>query len=112
MIEFSNYGQERDLNCTAKEMEVFDIIRNVCDDIGLDSEALQFVRKSSDYVSVVMESSCGYGLMDVARVKFTDRAKWIKIGPRFAKVPLSCPDDVETMTDQIEAAYKFNEPYM
>ena len=108
----SNYGQERDLKCTEQEREIFDIIRSLCDDENLDSDNIKLMRKSGSYVSAVMPSSQGYGEMDLARIKFTDRAKWIKLAPDFDKVTISDPEDVAKMDEDVRAAYRFNEPYL
>ena len=35
-IKFA-YGQERDLNCTDAELDIFHIIRSVCDDDNCDA---------------------------------------------------------------------------
>ena len=111
-MEFANYGQTRDVNCTEAEAEIFHIIRSRCDDVNLDSRVLKLVRKSDSYVSAVMESSGDYGLLDVARFKYTDRAKWIKFAPGFEKIPLHYIEDVARMIDEISAAYQYNVPFL
>ena len=108
----SNYGQERDANCTEQEREIYDIIRSLLDDYNLESDVLRLVRKSDSYVSAVMESSGDYGLMDLARIKYTDRVKWIKIGPDFEKIALHDTEDVTKYADELCGAYRFNEPYL
>lgn len=111
-LKFANHGQERDLICTEQEREIFEIIKCVCDADGLDSELIQLVRKSDNYVSVVMPSSKGYGDMDLARMKFTNRAKWIQLAPEFNKVKITDPEDVSVMAEDVRNAYRFNEPYL
>lgn len=111
-LKISNYGQNRAVDCTDEEREIYDIIRSLLDDYNLESDVLRLVRKSDSYVSAVMESSGDYGEMDLVRFKFTPRAKWIKFGPNFDKVALKDPEDVAGMTDAIYAAYLFNEPYL
>lgn len=108
----SNYGQERELVCTEEEREIFDIIRSLCDDYNLESSVLKLVRKSDDYVSAVMPSSQGYGLMDLARIKYTNRAKWIKLCPEFDRIELFSPEDVSSLVDDICRAYIFNQKYL
>lgn len=110
-IKVTGNGEERDLICTEEEREVFDIIRSLIDDNGFDSNRLKLVRKSDNYISAVMPSD-GYGLMDVARIKYTNRAKWIKICPEFDIIPLANPEDVTKYEDEICNAYRFNEPYL
>ena len=111
-FKISNYGQERDLVCTEQEREIFNIIVQICKDAGLDTSMLFLVRKSDDYVSAVMRANNNYGDMDVARIKYTPRAKWIKTHPRFEKVKLSSPDDVWNQSENIVSIYHFNEPYL
>ena len=111
-FKFANYGQTRDVDCTDQEQEIFDTIRSLLDDYNLDSEVLRLVRKSDSYVSACMESSGDYGLMDLARIKYTSRAKWIKICPKFEKIELHGPEDVTQYIDELCAAYRFNEPYL
>ena len=110
-VVIANYGQERDLRCTEQEQEIFNVIRSLIDDDGLDSERLELVRKSNDYVSAVMRSSGGNPL-DVARIKFTSRAKWIRIGPGFEKIQLKTTEDVSQYAESLCKAYRFNEPYL
>lgn len=112
MVNFSNYGQNRDLDCTEDEDEIFFIIRSLLDDDNLDKSVLRLVRKSDSYLSAVMESSSGYGQMDLARFKFTDRAKWIKLCPDFEKRQLTDVEDVAELHNEICAAFRFNEPYL
>lgn len=107
-----NYGQNREINCTEAEQDIFHIIRSVCDDDNCDASHIELVRKSDSYVSAVMPSSQGYGDMDLARFKYTDRAKWIKIAPDFEKIPLNSTEDVAKMSEFICNGYRFNEPYL
>lgn len=65
-INFTNYGQERERIATESEIEIFEIL---CALIGADD--LQLVRKSDNYVSAVI------GDWDLARFKYTPRAKWV-----------------------------------
>lgn len=102
-----NYGQERDLICTEQEREIYNIICALSGD-----DRIQLIRKTDNYVSAVLASSQGYGEMDIARFKFTTRAKWIRFGPDFEKVPLTDPDDVEGMADEIQAAYEAVREYL
>lgn len=65
-FRFANYGQIRDRLATEGELEMFDVIASMVDD-----PALSLVRKCDDYVSAVI------GDWDLARLKYTPRAKWI-----------------------------------
>lgn len=64
-IRFANYGQERDVNATDEEMKIFEALK---DATGRD---LRLVRKSDSYVTAVL------GEWDLARFKYTERAKWV-----------------------------------
>jgi len=111
-ITFAHYGETREVDATESEAEIYQTIKSLLNDMGCNTDCLSLVRKSDSYVSAVMESSGDYGLMDLARFKFTDRAKWIKLGPNFDKVALKSTEDVADMTEEIRAAYLFNEPYL
>lgn len=66
MLEFTNYGQQRDLICTEEERQIFSILQELA---GTD---LELVRKSDNYVTALL------GEWDLARIKYTNRAKWIQ----------------------------------
>lgn len=111
-VTLGNYGQERDLVCTEEERIIFRIICKICDDNGLDLSPMRLTRVSDNYVSAVMDSGSDYGVMDLARIKYTNRAKWIMLGPDFKKTQISRPEDVLEMSDVVVNAYRFNEPYL
>jgi len=111
-FKMANYGQERDLNCTDEEREAFGFVVQILEEAGLDTSMVRLMRKSDDYVSAVMTSSSDYGDMDIARIKFTPRAKWIKTGPGFEKTKLAHPSDVQNLSEKILTTYHFNEPYL
>ena len=112
VVKFSHYGENRDIDCTDAEAEIFHIIRSRLDDMNYDISPLKLVRKSDSYVSAVMDSGSDYGEMDLARFKYTDRAKWIKICPDFEKIALKDTEDVVKLSDALFAGYRFNEPYL
>lgn len=111
-VSLGDFGQERDLVCTEEERIIFRIIVRICEENGLDVAPLRLTRVSDNYVSAVMDSSADYGAMDLARIKYTNRAKWIKFGPDFKKTDLSRPEDVLKMSADVVNAYRFNEPYL
>lgn len=89
-IKFANYGQERGLNATDKEIEIFETLK------GLTNLNLHMVRKSDSCVTAV------YRGWDLARFKYTQRAKWIafptvEVGP--PKHRINSPKDVAAFTD-------------
>lgn len=91
-IRFANYGQERDVNATDEELKIFE---NLKETTGRD---LRLVRKSDSYVTAVL------GEWDLARFKFTQRAKWVsfptvEVGP--PKHKISHPEDAAGFTDLI-----------
>ncbi len=64
-FKIANYGQEREINATDKEIKIFEALREAT---GRD---LRLVRRSDNYVTAVL------GEWDLARIKYTSRAKWI-----------------------------------
>ena len=64
-IQFSNYGQERDVNATSEEFEIFEALKEAT------GRELRLARKSDSYVTAAL------GEWDLARFKFTQRAKWV-----------------------------------
>ena len=69
-IRFANYGQERDVNATDEELKIFEALKEAT---GRD---LRLVRKSDSYVTAAL------GEWDLARFKFTQRAKWVSFQKR------------------------------
>lgn len=90
-LRFAHYGEERDVNPTDEEAEIFDLIRSTT---GRDD--IELVRKSNSYVSAVI---CEW---DLARFKYTDRAKWIMFPTVEAKAQkhyIDDPEEVYNFTD-------------
>lgn len=111
-VSLGNFGQERDLVCTEEERIIFRIISRICEENNLDVTPLRLTRTSDNYVTAVMDSGSDYGAMDLARIKYTNRAKWIMLGPDFKKTQISRPEDVLKMAEDVVNAYRFNEPYL
>lgn len=111
-VSLGNFGQERDLVCTEEERIIFRIISRICEENNLDVTPLRLTRTSDNYVTAVMDSGSNYGAMDLARIKYTNRAKWIMFGPDFKKTQISRPEDVLKMAEDVVNAYRFNEPYL
>ena len=65
-IKITHYGEPRGFEPTEGEQIMFDIIGEITHE-----EQLNFVKRSANYVSAVI------GPTDVARFKFTKKAKWI-----------------------------------
>lgn len=96
LFNFANYGQERERIATETELEIFEIIKSVT---GRDD--LQLVRKSPDYVTALL------GEWDLARFKYTTRAKWIVLPVIEAgskKHRFNTPGDVAAFADQLKAS--------
>lgn len=90
-IQFSNYGQERERIATESEIEIFDLIGSMT-----NRDSLELVRKSDNYVSAVL------GDWDLARFKYTPRAKWISFPTLEAGAPkhrITEPKDVASFAD-------------
>ena len=91
-IRFANYGQERDVNATDEEMKIFEALK---DATGRD---LSLVRKSDSYVTAAL------GEWDLARFKYTQRAKWVsfptvEVGP--PKHRIARPEEAVSFADLI-----------
>ena len=63
-VSISGVNDYPDIDANADELQMFDYIKSVC-------PSVQIVRKASAYLTAV------YNETDVARFKFTERAKWI-----------------------------------
>jgi len=91
-IQFSNYGQKRDVNATEEELKIFEALRETT---GRD---LRLVRKSDSYVTAVL------GEWDLARFKFTQRAKWVSFPTAEAGPPkhkITHPEEAAGFADLI-----------
>lgn len=99
-VNIANYGQKRDVDATPEEIRIYELIND-----SVDTD-IELVRRSDSYVTAAV------GDWDLARIKFTDRAKWIRLAPDFDKVAISDPEDVAKMDEDVRAAYRFNEPYL
>lgn len=91
-MRFANYGQERDLNATDEEIKIFEALKKAT---GRD---LRLVRKSDSYVTAVL------GEWDLARFKYTQRAKWVsfpivEVGP--PKHRIAHPEEAVSFADMI-----------
>lgn len=96
LFKIANYGQERERIATESELEIFEVIKTVT---GRDD--LQLVRKSDDYVTALL------GDWDLARFKYTPRAKWIVLPVIEAgskKHRFESPGDVAEYAEQLKAS--------
>lgn len=93
-INFTNYGQERERIATENEIEIFEILKAVT-----LADDLQLVRKSDNYVSAVI------GEWDLARFKYTNRAKWISFpltDRGTEKIRIEAPEDINNFAELAE----------
>ena len=91
-IRFAHYGEEREVDATDKELEIFELLKD------LSGRELRLTRKSDSYVTATL------GEWDLARFKFTDRAKWIMfpvIERGSTKNRIVRPEDVRGFSDKI-----------
>ena len=103
LFKIADHGQERERIATESELEIFDIIKSVT-----DRDDLRLVRKSKDYVSALL------GDWDLARFKYTPRAKWIVlpvIETGAAKHRIEAPGDVAEYANQLKASIEHIEKY-
>lgn len=91
MVEFANYGQHREIDATPEEMEIYGTLKELCPD-------LELCRKSDGYVTAML------GEWDLARFKFTQRAKWINfptVEKSSVKNRIQHPEDTRGFADKV-----------
>lgn len=91
-IDFANYGQARTVDATPEELRIFELISET---VPADVE---LVRRSDSYVTAAV------GDWDLARFKFTSRAKWILfpvIESSKEKHKIEAPEDVLGYADKL-----------
>lgn len=97
-VKMAHYGEERDLICTEQEREIFEILKELMRTAGFDDSPLGLVRMSDSYVTAKIDS------WDVARLKYTNRAKWILfpvVSRSDEKIRIGSPEDVRAFGDQV-----------
>ena len=93
-VQFANYGQNRDVNATDEEARIYEQLRAIS-----GAEDLELVRRSDSYVTAAI------GDTDVARFKYTARAKWIRFPyVNDNKIPLASVESVADLHDDIIAS--------
>lgn len=91
-IRFSHYGELREVNATDEERKMFEILQEMVE------EKLELVRKSDSYVTAAIHD------WDIARFKYTPRAKWIAfptIEVGYPKHRILAPDDIKGFSELI-----------
>lgn len=92
LMNFSHYGEERERIATEDELAIFNNL------LKMSGRDLKLVRKSDNYVTALL------GQYDVARFKYSPRAKWIMF-PCVAKAPknyITTADDVLAFSDLLQ----------
>lgn len=101
-IKFADYGQMRDVNATEEEIRIFELIRETTE------HELDLVRRSDSYVTAAL------GDWDLARFKFTQRAKWVSFPAVETGAPkhkIAHPDDVASFADLIAESLSVIDKY-
>jgi hypothetical protein len=101
---FTHYGEERERIATEDELEIFD---HLCQMSGRDD--IRLVRKSDNYVTAVIKD------WDLARFKYTPRAKWIMFPVMergSEKHRIDSPSDVEDYLDMLKDSISHIEHYI
>ena len=91
---FAHYGEEREVDATDEEKQLFGIVCDMAKEHGC--EQITLVRKSDNYVTAAI------GDYDIARMKYTDRAKWITFPYAEAKAVkhyIQDPNDIKEFDD-------------
>lgn len=102
-IQFSNYGQERDLNCTEEEFAIYDTISQ-----AFPGKDLRLTRVSDNYVTIKL------GDWDIVRLKYTDRAKWLmfpSVERKQQKHKIESVDECTDYSDQIRKSIEIARKY-
>lgn len=68
-LEFAHYGEERDLDATDEEIAIAEMFIAMLP----SPEGCRIVRKSDAYITV----ECG--VSDLARIKCTEKARWVNL---------------------------------
>lgn len=90
-IKFAHYGEPRGFVPTDEEQQMFDIIGELT-----QAEKLIFVKRAMNYVSASI------GPTDVARFKFTKKAKWILLPYLWKdKAYIEEPNDIRAFKDDL-----------
>lgn len=105
-IKFSHYGELREVNATDGELKMFEALQHVS---GL--EDIELVRKADSYVTAVI------GEWDIARFKYTQRAKWIsfplaEFGKNSTKHRIQSPDQAADFPDLIQKSIEIVNKYI
>lgn len=98
-FKMAHYGEERELNETDDEAKMFNVLCSMFYAQGYDPAQLRLVRKSKDYVSAML------GDFDIARMKYTERAKWIifpSAEPKAVKHRIEVPEEIEQYGDLLD----------
>ncbi len=103
-FRFAHYGEEREVNATDEEAQIFEVLRSMVP----NPDQLELVRKSDDYVTALL------GEWDLAGFKYTPRAKWIMfpvLRSGSAKNRISDPEDVRSFADLLADSIAHIEKY-
>lgn len=68
-INFAHYGEERELNATDEELAIAEMFIAMLP----SPEGCRIVRKSDAYITLE------FGVSDLARIKCTEKARWINL---------------------------------
>lgn len=101
-IKFADYGQMRDINATEEEIRIFELLKEVA------KRDIELVRKSDSYVTAVL------GDWDLARFKFTQRAKWVSfpaVEAGSSKHKITRPEDVASFADLVAESLSVVDKY-
>lgn len=103
LIKFPKYGQERDIEATPEESQIFEILQEMT-----APKEIRLVRVSDNYVSAKL------GDWDLARFKYTDRTAWIffpTLEKQKEKHQISDPEDVRSFSEIVRKSLEHIEKY-
>ena len=99
MFSFAHYGEERDLNANNDELQIAVYLIKMLP----SPDYCRIVRVSDSYITV----KCGS--WDLARIKYTDRAKWVlfpTIEKQKEKHSIEKTEDVKEFQEYVDKSYE------
>ena len=98
-LDFAHYGDDRPVDATDEEQQIFEELQGLTAFKALPAP-LELVRRSSSYVTAAV------GEWDLARFKYTDRAKWLMypLAEHSVKHKLGSIDDLHDYDDLLDVS--------
>lgn len=98
-LDFAHYGDDRPVEATDEELQIFEELQGLVASKVLPAP-LVLVRRSDNYLTAAV------GEWDLARFKYTDRAKWLMYpsAEHSVKHKLGAVDDMHEYDDLLDVS--------